>query len=205
MGKEQHYTRTKDTYNKIAKAWADKNFRSRKIIGEMRIFRNYIKPGGKILDVGVGPGRHARKFIARGYNVIGIDFSKGMVEEAKRRVPRGDFRLMDMRNLKFKNGTFNGIWCFASLLHIEKKDAPSVVNGFKRVLRPGGILAISVKKGSGERLVGTEAGFAGKRFFSFYTEGELTRLVRNAGFEVMQIRLKHLKDDWIVIMARAPK
>lgn len=39
----------------------------------------------KILDVGCGIGRHSIELAKRGYKVIGIDISKGMLEEAKRR------------------------------------------------------------------------------------------------------------------------
>ncbi|MEM7125590.1 MAG: class I SAM-dependent methyltransferase [Chloroflexota bacterium] len=44
-----------------------------------------LKPGKRILDVGCGAGRHTVELARRGYQVTGLDFSTGMLAEAKRR------------------------------------------------------------------------------------------------------------------------
>lgn len=41
-----------------------------------------LRPGGSILDVGCGTGRHAIEFAKRGYAVTGIDLSSGMLAAA---------------------------------------------------------------------------------------------------------------------------
>lgn len=41
-------------------------------------------PAGKILEVGSGGGRDAKDLIEMGYEYIGIDISKGLLEEAKK-------------------------------------------------------------------------------------------------------------------------
>jgi cyclopropane fatty-acyl-phospholipid synthase-like methyltransferase len=43
-----------------------------------------LKPGQKILDVGCGVGRHSLELTRRGFNVTGLDFSEGMLTEARR-------------------------------------------------------------------------------------------------------------------------
>lgn len=42
-----------------------------------------LQPGMRLLDVGCGAGRHAVEFAARGYRVTGVDFSPGMLREAR--------------------------------------------------------------------------------------------------------------------------
>ena len=42
-----------------------------------------ILPGGSILDLGCGTGRHAIEFASRGYKVTGVDISSGMLREAQ--------------------------------------------------------------------------------------------------------------------------
>ncbi len=44
-----------------------------------------IPPGGRILDVGCGPGRHSIELASRGFQVIGIDPSITMVQAARKR------------------------------------------------------------------------------------------------------------------------
>ena len=60
-----------------------------------------LTPGMRLLDVGCGPGRHARALAARGIEVVGIDISERFVELARDGAPagatfvRGDAREMD--------------------------------------------------------------------------------------------------------------
>lgn len=44
-----------------------------------------LPPGSLILDVGCGTGRHAIELTKRGYRVTGVDISRGMLAEARRR------------------------------------------------------------------------------------------------------------------------
>lgn len=43
-----------------------------------------LPPGGHILDVGCGTGRHAVLLAQRGYQVTGVDLSSSMLDEAKK-------------------------------------------------------------------------------------------------------------------------
>lgn len=49
--------------------------------------------GGCLLDVGCGTGRHALEFARRGYTVIGLDISRGMLREAQRRAVKDGLKL----------------------------------------------------------------------------------------------------------------
>ncbi len=120
---------TIETYNKTAPRYAKRHWR---ISFWSRQYKDFIKlcKGRKILDAGSGPGRDTRYFLRKGYDVVSIDKSQGMLDEAKLRVPNGNFIKMDMSNLKFAPKSFDGIWCCASLLHIKKSKAPKVIGSF---------------------------------------------------------------------------
>jgi len=98
-----------------------------------------------ILDVGCGPGFYSMLFGSKGYSVTGIDYSDGMVEEARKnakdRGVEADFLVMDAQDLQFPDGSFDLVlsrdvfWC---LEHPEK-----AYSEILRVLRPGGMAIVS--------------------------------------------------------------
>lgn len=50
-----------------------------------------IRPGGRILDLGCGPGLYAAEFLARKFQVVGVDFNRASVEYARRSAPEAEF------------------------------------------------------------------------------------------------------------------
>lgn len=66
-------------------------------IGE-GLLKLFIKPGMSVLDIGCGYGRFYETVLAAGGVYTGYDFSLGMLAEAKRRHPQGNFVLHDFTN-----------------------------------------------------------------------------------------------------------
>ena len=61
-----------------------------------------LVPGGRVLDVGCGPGRHSHELARRGYEVVGLDTSETFVALARRDAPRGaTFVHGDARTMSF--------------------------------------------------------------------------------------------------------
>ena len=70
-----------------------------------------------VLDIGTGTGTLAAAFAERGHRVTGIDFVERLLERARRRVPSGDFRLLDLVEVEaMPSGAFD-IVCLAYVLH----------------------------------------------------------------------------------------
>jgi len=193
---------TISTYNKIAHRYAEFRWGE---VSRWRVlaYKNFIKynKGTEVLDVGCGPGKDAAILISKGFNVIGVDASRGLIDEAKSRVPKGTFILGDLRNLRFKK-KFDGIWCCASLLHVKKTEAQRAINSFKNLLKGNGILFVALKEGDGECIKTYKDG--SKRFFAYYRKVEAVRLVSEE-FEIIKtyVSAKDKHDDrWIEIFAR---
>ena len=137
-----------------------------------------------ILDVGCGNGRDIQTFLSRGFVVEGLDYTHAAVEGLRKKFPNETFHEADMRKTGLASGMYGGIWACASVLNLPKAEISVALNEFKRLLVPGGILFLSVKGGEGERMVPDRGG---ERFFSFYTEEELSHIVQELGFKIEKI------------------
>lgn len=98
--------------------------------------------GTLLLDVCTGPGFVAAAAAERGCVVIGIDISEGMVAEARKRVPAGEFEVGDAEALPFADASFEAVTCAFGVLHLPEP-ARALAEAF-RVLRPGGRYAWTV-------------------------------------------------------------
>lgn len=100
----------------------------------------------RVLDAGCGEGAPAPIFAEHGCTVVGVDVDEPSLENAKTLLKHTafggqvEFQRADMRHLPFEDATFDLVWSSAALHHVADKRA--VVRELKRVLKPGGRLAI---------------------------------------------------------------
>ncbi|MFA6013228.1 MAG: class I SAM-dependent methyltransferase [Desulfobacteraceae bacterium] len=137
---------------------------------ERKLFLSGIKPGGKILDLGCGPGNDAKRFADLGYEVLAVDGAPGMVDLARKKGLRG--KVMKYSEIESLGEFFDGIWASYALLHIPKADMVGVLNKIKKVLNPGGIFYASFREGEGEDMRKDDR-YKGGRYFAYYSKNEL--------------------------------
>jgi ubiquinone/menaquinone biosynthesis C-methylase UbiE len=105
-----------------------------------------------------------------------------MLAEA-RRLTDAPLVQLDMRALPIASASLGAVWCIASLLHVPKREAPGVLAEVRRVLVPGGRLALAVQEGDGEQWNGGYVAGA-ERFFARYTTAEMSAMLAAAGLSV---------------------
>jgi SAM-dependent methyltransferase len=101
-----------------------------------------VKPGGQVLDIGCGYGRHAIELQQRGLDVTGLDLSLPLLlraaDEAQRRAMSVNFVHADMRELAFDK-QFDGVYCMlTSFGYFDEDTNLRVAEGIARALKPGG-------------------------------------------------------------------
>jgi len=101
-----------------------------------------IDPDKSVLDVGCGAGRFCRIVADRGGEVAGLDATAALVDIARERVPDGDFRVGDMEQLPWADGSFDLVTGFNSFFIAG--DMVEALSEAGRVARAGATVAMSV-------------------------------------------------------------
>ena len=77
-------------------------------------FSKYVKRDRVILDIGCGYGRTLDELYHNGYrNLIGIDFSKGMIERGKQQFPYLDLRVKEDAEIALPDASVDAVILFA--------------------------------------------------------------------------------------------
>ncbi|WP_226990695.1 class I SAM-dependent methyltransferase [Methanosarcina acetivorans] len=130
----------------------DSDFRRKLQSPDKLIDRSGIKEGMHVLEVGCGSGAFTT-FVARTVGIKGevyaLDIQPGMLMQLKEKLSRPENRDIrniklikgDAHNLPFDDNSFDLVYAITVIQEIPDKN--KVLKEIKRVLKPGGILAVT--------------------------------------------------------------
>ena len=81
-----------------------------------------IATNSKILDMGCGTGNYTWALYKMTKNIIGLDYSFGMLTQANAKYPEIPFLQGDVTDLPFESETFDGTFAIQVLHHIKEKE-----------------------------------------------------------------------------------
>jgi 2-polyprenyl-3-methyl-5-hydroxy-6-metoxy-1,4-benzoquinol methylase len=192
---EEYLQKTISTYNKVVRPYIQ-HTKDLLPLEELERFSNLIETEGLILDAGCGWGRDSKHLVKKGFRVQGIDLSEKMIEIATKYVPDADFSVNDLRELDFKADKFDGIWANAVLYHLKQDQAVKALQEFKRVLKPGGLIFSSVKRGSKTGMKKSKFVNNQPRFIAAYEEDEFKALFQELDFVVLDCYTVYEQERW---------
>lgn len=146
-------------------------------------FLERVEPGAGVLDVGCGNGMPATRAIAERYRATGVDLSAAQIERARRNVPDAEFIHADFTEVTFGR-RFAAITAFYVIEHVPRERHLKVFERLHELLEPGGYLLFTVEPDAADDVVGEWLGQP--MFFSQYDASETLRLLRDAGFDVIE-------------------
>lgn len=172
---------------------------------EFEYFKQHVKQGNKIADIGCGNGR-LLKTLGTDFDYIGIDKSKKMIAEAKKCFGKDRFKCGDMLDIPLENESKDVVFSIASFHHIpSKKFREKALKEMRRILHSNGLLIISVwnlfqKKSMAQifkslfspkydfRDIFVKWGNSGvARYYHAFTPWELKNMIKNAGFDILEM------------------
>lgn len=143
-----HAQLTQEAYDRLAPVWSattdDGPWNGHLERPALRSLVPSDLSGTAVLDAGCGAGGQAEWLLDQGAEVIGVDLSPAMVEEARRRCgDRGRFFVADLAEpLPLDPGTVDGITCSLALHYLRDWTVP--LRSFARALRPDGWVVLSL-------------------------------------------------------------
>lgn len=108
-------------------------------------FLKYVPEHGSIVDVGCGSGRDVKAFCDMGYQAVGLDASEELAAIAMRE--KGITVFVDDMTTWIADEPFDGMWCCASLLHLDDAGLSKFADNVGKNLKSRGAIYISVKSG----------------------------------------------------------
>lgn len=157
---------------------------------------------GDVADLGCGPADNGALLARAGHRVVGIDRSAGMLAHAARVLP---WRVVqaDLRHLPLAGRSIDGIWCCAALLHVPHDQTCAALGEMRRILRPGGWLALVTAAGQGPRLEPVPYAPRMRRWFFYREPGQLREQLHDAGLQVTAMTEEPTSRHWLKFLARA--
>ena len=162
-----------------------------------------LAPGMTVLDAGCGEGRHALELRRRGCRAVAIDLSRrdlnraryllaSLAQGTRPPVSAALVARADTQRLPFPDGAFDRVLCSEVLEHVAHPGRAA--RELARVLRPGGVLAVSVPTPFTEWAFR----FASDDYFNtpgghvrIFTARRLARLGSRAGLAVSGLHFEH--------------
>ncbi|WP_328439097.1 methyltransferase domain-containing protein [Streptomyces sp. NBC_00444] len=145
-------------------------------------FAELVGAGGRVADLGCGPGRVTAHLASLGLSVFGLDLSESMLAIARRENPELRFEQGSMLELDLPDGSLAGAVSWYSSIHTPVNELPSLFAEFRRVLAPGGHLLIAFQIGDEPRRHERPWGHEVTLDFQRRRPDQIDGLLRAAGF-----------------------
>ncbi|GGO00305.1 class I SAM-dependent methyltransferase [Haloarcula pellucida] len=138
-----------------------------------------LPPNPTVLDVGCGDGARTLANLPQGS--VGLDFSRRGLELAAETVPAARLVQGDMTALPVADDSVDGITAYHAVFHVPRERHPEVYREFARVLRPGGLVLMTLPSGRFETV--RRGWMGGSMFFSAPGRQATLDQLREAGFD----------------------
>ncbi len=103
---------------------------------------------GKLLDFGTGWGRYARIFMKdfRPENVVGVDVDESYIKICRETFPYGRFETVSpLPPSSLEDQTYDLVIAYSVFSHLAEHAATAWIREFERILRPGGMVAVTTQ------------------------------------------------------------
>ena len=140
-----------------------------------------------LLEIGCGSGRDASFMYQNNYDVLAIDGSREMIDEAKRCHPELADKLKVVKipdELHTEPASFDGVYSIATLMHLEKYDIDKTIEKIANIMKLGAkfLFSVSIQRDDVDDQGKDDKG----RHFTIMSKDEWVVLCEKYGFTLRQ-------------------
>lgn len=181
-----------------------------RIVGDPRLeweqeLVSRLQEGARVLELGCGAGVPDTQRLAARFQVTGVDVSAEQVRRASAAVPEAAFIHADFTTLELEPESLDAVVSFYAFNHVPRELLAPTFARIRRWLVPGGLLMTALGSSDTEGWTGDWLG--APTFFSSFPPETNTRLVREAGFEILRDELVTFREpegeatfQWVLAM-----
>ena len=185
---DKHRT-TIDTYDRCAQGFAEAFMDNDLYWASLDRFARELKPHGRLLDLGCGPGNNARYLLTRlpELRIAGVDLAPAMIEIARKEVPQGEFWVGDIRHLGPAGKPWDAILAAFCLPYLNKTEARDFIQNLGGHLTSGGHLYLSCMEGDGSGYETASFSDGHPIYVRYFAQAEVAAWLEEAGLRVTEI------------------
>jgi SAM-dependent methyltransferase len=114
-------------------------------------FLSRLPSDGRVLDAACGTGKYFPVVLSGGRRLLGVDHAGALLANAAAKFPQVPTEQHDLQELPYR-GEFDGVLCVDAMEFVPPEDWPPVLERFRRALRPGGWLYLTVELAPDDRV-----------------------------------------------------
>lgn len=180
--------------------------------GRLGAFARRVRRGGRVADLGCGPGWYSAALAAAGLRVVALDLTAAMLAEAGRRAPAARHVCGDLAALPFAAQSLDGAFAANCYCHVPAAELALALADLQAALRPGAPVELTFprleawdvseeERARGEIERRSERGDLRGRLFTGLSVVRARALLLGAGFA--GIRLRPVANEfWLRFTAR---
>lgn len=160
------------------------------------ICKTISKPGATLLEIGCGPGNITKYLLSKrpDFRILGTDIAPNMIELAKKNNPTAQFEVMDGRDIKQLQTTFDGIIGGFCLPYLSPDEGKKLIATAYEMLNENGLLYLSFVAGNPNQSE-FKTGIGGRVYFFYHDlETLIKQLEKNFG-KIKTFRIKYETSD----------
>ena len=138
---DEHASKEQDSGKQILRTFTDSQWMM--LADEVSQKLELDIPDISILDVGCGNAHLISLFQDRVASISGVDYANTMISQAKKKIPKGEFRVSSADALPFDDRVFDRTLCY-SIFHyfLSDKQVFDTIDELCRVSKEGGVILI---------------------------------------------------------------
>lgn len=202
---------TQRSYRENAQSYAMDYERNMNVNGTV-IYKNLVpflnqfeqnKNMGTILFAGCGSCRDLQFCENSGFQCLGIDTSKQLLDIAKEQGVKSLLSAVDIFKYDFIPNSLGGIYCDTALTHSTRGNLSKGLRIFHNALKKNGVLFMEFRRGDG-KIYRTIDNF-GERYYITYPLKDAKKTIKAAGFKINSVKVDQHpiigRPDFIAIIA----